>query len=72
MHALVRNFPMREVEKLAVFNAVGLVDDAAGFAGKGRVWVRVRHAPTVCLCGIAIEPVFEAEFFSQWQIPLIS
>ena len=47
VRALVRDFPMREIKKLAVFNAVGLVDDTAGFAGKGRVWSGVRHVTTV-------------------------
>ena len=53
VRALVRDFPMREVKKLAVFNSIGLVDDAAGFADKGRVWGRVRHAPTVRPIGAA-------------------
>jgi hypothetical protein len=47
VHALVCNFPIREIKKLAVFNAVGLVNNAAGFAVKGRVWSGVGHAPTV-------------------------
>jgi hypothetical protein len=47
VHALVCNFPIRKIKESAVFNAVGLVDYAAGFTGKGRVWGRVRHAPTV-------------------------
>ena len=64
VHALVCNFPMCEVEKLAVFNSVGLVDDATGFAGKGRVWVRVGHAPTVRLCGKALWQAAELNNFS--------
>lgn len=47
VHALVRNFPMREVKEFAVLNSVGLVNDAAGFAGEGRVWCGVRHVTTV-------------------------
>ena len=47
MHLLVCNFPVRKVEELAVFNSVGLVDDAAGFAGEMGVWSGVGHAPTV-------------------------
>ena len=47
VRALVRDFPMREIKKLAVFNAVGLVNDTAGFAGEGRVWSGVRHVTTV-------------------------
>ena len=47
MHSLVCNFPVRKVEELAVFNSVGLVDDAAGFAGEMGVWSGIRHAPTV-------------------------
>ena len=35
VHALVCHFPIREIKESAVFNAVGLVDDSAGFAGKG-------------------------------------
>ena len=49
VHALVRNFPMREVKKFAVFNSIGLIDDSAGFAGKRRVWSGIRHGSTVCL-----------------------
>jgi len=49
VHTLVRNFPMRKVKKLAVFNSIGLVDDAAGFAGKGRVWSGAGHDSTVRL-----------------------
>ena len=45
--ALVRDFPMREVKKLAVFNSIGFINDSAGFAGKGRVWSGVRHVLTV-------------------------
>ncbi len=47
MHTLVRNFPMRKTEQLAVFNSVGLVDDAAGFAGERGMWSGVCHTPTV-------------------------
>ena len=64
MRALVRDFPMREIKKLAVFNSVGLVNDAAGFAGKGRVWGRVGHAPTVRLCGKALWQAAELNNFS--------
>jgi len=35
VRALVRDFPMREVKKLAVFNSIGFINDSAGFAGKG-------------------------------------
>ena len=49
MHALVRNFPMRKVEKLAVFNSIVLIDDAAGFASKRRVWGGAGHDSTVRL-----------------------
>ena len=65
VHALVCDFPMCEVEKLAVFNSIGLVDDAAGFAGKGRVWGRVGHAPTVRLRGKALRQGAELKNFSQ-------
>ena len=41
MCPLIRDFPMGKAEKLAIFNSVGFVNDAAGFAGKGRVWGRV-------------------------------
>ena len=51
--ALVRDLPMRDVEWFAVFISSSLVDDAAGFADKGRVWGRVRHAPTVRPIGAA-------------------
>ena len=65
VRALVRDFPMREIKKLAVFNSVGLVDDAAGFAGEGRVWGRVGHAPTVRLRGKAPQQAAELENFSS-------
>ena len=47
VHSLVRNFPMRKVEKLAVFNSIVPIDDVAGFAGEMGVWSGIRHAPTV-------------------------
>ena len=64
VHSLVCNFPIREIKESAVFNAVGLVDDAAGFTSKGRVWGRVRHAPTVRLCGKALRQAAELKNFS--------
>ena len=35
MHAFVGDFPMLEGKELAVFNSIGLVDDAAGFTREG-------------------------------------
>jgi hypothetical protein len=34
MHSLVRNFPMCEAKQLAIFDSIGFVNDAAGFAGE--------------------------------------
>jgi hypothetical protein len=34
MHALIGDMPMSEAQKFAVFNSIGLVNDAAGFAGE--------------------------------------
>jgi hypothetical protein len=34
MCPLICDFPMGKAEKLAIFNSVGFVDDAAGFAGE--------------------------------------
>ena len=47
--AFVGYFPVREAKQLAVLNSIGLVDDAAGFAGERRVWGGVRHGTTVRL-----------------------
>jgi hypothetical protein len=47
MHAFVGDFPMFEAENLAIFNSIGFLNDAAGFAGEGRVWSGVRHVLTV-------------------------
>jgi hypothetical protein len=34
MHTFIGDIPMGEAEKFAVINSVGLVNDAAGFAGE--------------------------------------
>lgn len=34
MCPLICDFPMGEAEKLAIFNSVGFVNDAAGFTGE--------------------------------------
>jgi hypothetical protein len=34
MHAFVGDLPMFEAEQLAVFNTIGLVNNAAGFASE--------------------------------------
>jgi hypothetical protein len=47
--AFIGDFPVREAKQLAVFNSIGLVYDAAGLAGKWRVWSGVRHGSTVRL-----------------------
>jgi hypothetical protein len=34
MHAFISDIPMFETKQLAIFNSIGLVNDAAGFAGE--------------------------------------
>ena len=53
MHAFVGDFPMFEAENLAIFNSIGFLNDAAGFAGERRVSRGIGHESTVRLQGIA-------------------
>jgi hypothetical protein len=53
MHTFVGDFPMFEAENLAIFNSIGFLNDAAGFAGEWRVRSGIGHEPTVRLQGIA-------------------
>jgi hypothetical protein len=47
MSSFVDDFPMSEAEKFAIFNSIGLVDDATGFAGEWRVGIGTSHGSTV-------------------------
>jgi hypothetical protein len=49
MHAFVGDFPMFEAENLAIFNSIGFLNDAAGFASERRVWSGIGHESTVRL-----------------------
>jgi hypothetical protein len=40
---------MFEAENLAIFNSIGFLNDAAGFASERRVWSGIGHESTVRL-----------------------